>query len=173
MCSDLILLSNRTLPIPNKKTLADILAFGQDDKLALLSIARQFVFDKIFEYVCGELKPGDIPLVDRVRLGDKYHLDKWLSSAYQTILERNQDEQMSKEEVDVLGIERVVKVLEAKNHALQKVHSQLVVQHWNINPTHQFYCDTCGYNMPAGTNEGDFVTAMGSAIAQAVAKLML
>ncbi|KAF7759945.1 hypothetical protein Agabi119p4_11640 [Agaricus bisporus var. burnettii] len=107
-------------PIPTKKLLVDVLAFEQDEKLALLRIAHKFVFDNIFEYICGEFEPGSFPVADRVCVGDKYGLKNWLSSAYKTTLERTPDQKLSFEEADALGLKRTVRVLEAKNSILHE-----------------------------------------------------
>ncbi|EKM75366.1 hypothetical protein AGABI1DRAFT_132267 [Agaricus bisporus var. burnettii JB137-S8] len=109
-------------PTSNKKLLADVFAFEQDEKLALLSVAHQFCFDQIYEYILGEIEPGTFSVVDRVRLGDKYGLKDWISSAYKVILERTADQKLSQEEAHALGFDRAVEVLEAKISILHEVH---------------------------------------------------
>ncbi|XP_006455759.1 hypothetical protein AGABI2DRAFT_195135 [Agaricus bisporus var. bisporus H97] len=147
-------------PTSNKKLLADVLAFEQDEKLALLSIAHQFCFDQISEYILGEIEPGTFSVVDRVRLGDKYGLKTWLSSAYETILERTPDQKLSREEVDALGLDRTVRILEAKNFTLHKVHDQCLkksnVPICTERNLFQERCDCC-------TRWMDFKSAGGSA----------
>lgn len=171
------------MPIPNKKALVDILAFEIDEKLALLSIAHQFVFDKIFEYICGELEPEEISVVDRVRLGDKYCLDKWLSSAYKDILKRTPDENLSQEEANALGVKRVVKVLEAKNSILFEVYREHVGRSSSNGHLRCAGCNkalSCRYcsvsrgrHSTTGADEEDPTTAMRIAIIQAAEKHVL
>jgi hypothetical protein len=51
--------------------------------------------------------------VERVRLGDKYNIDEWISSARTTLLGRSQGT-LSAEEAEVLGFKRVAALYEAK-----------------------------------------------------------
>ncbi|EKM75367.1 hypothetical protein AGABI1DRAFT_116395 [Agaricus bisporus var. burnettii JB137-S8] len=154
-----------TLPMPNGKVLADILVFEQDEKLALISIAHQFCFDKIYEYILGEIEPGMFPLVDRVRLGDQYGLKNWLSSAYKTILERTPDQKLSLEEADALGLKRTVNILEAKNSILHEVHDLKNVQSTVVLIT--LACSCCTQQM-----NDISVGEMENAVARAVENLL-
>lgn len=83
-------------------------------------------------------------MVDRIRLGDKYRLNKWLYSAYKTILGRTPGEKLSLEEADALGLERVVDVLEAKNLILHQAYSDGPSRH--LTPCQSCKCrSTCKY----------------------------
>lgn len=63
----------------------------------------------------------EIPVVERIRLGDKYDLTPWLTSAYKEILDRTSlESNMRQEEIDVLGLDRVVKILLAKTFMLRE-----------------------------------------------------
>jgi hypothetical protein len=114
-------LLNRTLSLSNKTTPAEILAYKLDEKLDLLSIAHRFAFDEIFDYIRRQIDPGEIPVVNRIRLGDKFSLTEWLDSAFKTILDRNPEEKMSDEEAAALGLGRLVKLFEEKNSMYHKV----------------------------------------------------
>ncbi|KAF9453369.1 hypothetical protein P691DRAFT_695060 [Macrolepiota fuliginosa MF-IS2] len=80
--------------------------------LRLLSISHRFLFDDIFKYVASQLPPQEIPVLERIRLGDKYRVQTWLSSAYEELLSR--PEPLDEEEADALGISRVVCFIRAK-----------------------------------------------------------
>jgi hypothetical protein len=85
----------------------------QKENLNLLSISHRYVFDKVFKYAVKQLRPGNIPVVDRINLGDKYGLEDWLSSAYQELLDRYQV--MNEVEITTLGTGRITQFLKAKN----------------------------------------------------------
>ncbi|XP_006457734.1 hypothetical protein AGABI2DRAFT_114778 [Agaricus bisporus var. bisporus H97] len=105
----------------NKDTVIELLSFNQEDKLALLSIAHRFVFDEIFNYISQRVEHMEIPVVERIRLGDKYDLTPWLTSAYKEILDRTSlESNMRQEEIDVLGLDRVVKIFLAKTFMLRE-----------------------------------------------------
>lgn len=91
-----------------------------EDKLALLSISHRFLFDKIFECVNNTITPADIAVVERIRLGDKYRLQEWLFSAYESLLNQPA-ESLSVEEIDTLGSERVACLLKAKCFRYQEL----------------------------------------------------
>ncbi len=84
----------------------------------LQSISHRFVFDEIFKYATQQLPPSDIPVIERIRLGDKYGLRDWLLSAYQTLLDRA--EPLKAEEADILGTDRVIRFIRAKEEMHQE-----------------------------------------------------
>lgn len=55
---------------------------------------------------------GQIPAEMRIHIGDKYGLEEWLLSAYETLLDRSQTMTMS--ETKALGFERAVALLRAR-----------------------------------------------------------
>ncbi|EKM76542.1 hypothetical protein AGABI1DRAFT_115672 [Agaricus bisporus var. burnettii JB137-S8] len=91
----------------------DLLKLEIDEQLALLSISHRFMFDNIFKYMLRVICPGDLHVLDRIRFGDKYELREWLLSAYETLLDRT-SERLTEEEISLLGLDRVVRLLEAK-----------------------------------------------------------
>lgn len=136
------------LPIPDagdeeeKKepvTLAAVVGLGLEEKLALLSISHRFCFDNIFKYVLREIEPGDIPVLERIRLGDKYRRSSWLSSAYETLLDHDSG-RLSMGEANALGLERITALLEAKCFMLQE---RLQIAEGKANKS--FSCSNCNY----------------------------
>jgi hypothetical protein len=81
--------------------------------LNLLSISHRYVFEKIFKYAAQQLRPANIPIIERIKLGDKYGLDDWLSSAYQELLDR--PHVLDDQEITILGNSRIIQFLKAKN----------------------------------------------------------
>jgi hypothetical protein len=109
---------NRTVqPTPNEKDLVEILAYNQEEKLALLSITHRFNLDNIFQYIKKEIPPDEISVLDRIRLGNKYEMNEWLVSAYKDIIDRT-GASVTEEESKALGSEEVIKLLQVKNSML-------------------------------------------------------
>lgn len=105
---------------PNLKSLIEVLAYNQEEKLALLSVAHRFNFSKIFRYIIKEINADQLSVLNRIRLGDKYELNDWLLSAYKQLINRSPTMDWSKEEAEVLGLERVNKLFQAKNLMLHE-----------------------------------------------------
>jgi hypothetical protein len=84
-----------------------------ENKLSLLSISHRFLFDDIFHFVIQQVQSSSIPMAERIRLGDKYNITEWLSSAYVALLDRSSND-LSAEEAEALGFERVVCLYKAK-----------------------------------------------------------
>jgi hypothetical protein len=84
-----------------------------DDKLSLLNISHRFLSDDIFHFITPQVQPPSIPIVERIRLGDKYNIAEWLRSAYIALLDRSPGD-LSAEEAESLGFERVACLYKAK-----------------------------------------------------------
>ncbi|KAF5350610.1 hypothetical protein D9756_008633 [Leucocoprinus leucothites] len=87
---------------------------NQEDNLSLLGIAHRFVFDGIFQLIVKELEPVTVPLITRIRLGQKYELEEWLVSAYETLLARH--ESLNLDEAAALGPDRVICFIKARDY---------------------------------------------------------
>lgn len=89
-------------------------ALSLDEKLALLSISHRFLFEAIFKYAFGKIEPTDVPIVDRIRLGDKYGHPEWLASAYKSLLDSAPGTSVTDEELQALGPEGTISLFRAK-----------------------------------------------------------
>lgn len=91
---------------------------AQESNLDLLSISHRYVFDRIFKYAVQQLRPENLPIVDRLVLGDKCGLENWLLSAYGELLDRTQT--MNEIEATALGTDRMIRFLKAKEFMYQE-----------------------------------------------------
>ena len=87
---------------------------AQEDALNLLNVAHRFVFDGLVEPTIKSIEHNRIPIFRRLRLGEKYNLDEWLFSAYETLLDRH--EPLNLDEVAALGPARVVCFMKARDY---------------------------------------------------------
>ncbi|KAF7762114.1 hypothetical protein Agabi119p4_8707 [Agaricus bisporus var. burnettii] len=80
----------------------------------LLSISHRFLFDDIFQYALQQLESirGQVPVETRLLIGDAYGLKDWLSSAYESLLDRQKA--ITTDECKAMGFERVVAFLRAR-----------------------------------------------------------
>ncbi|KAJ3573044.1 hypothetical protein NP233_g2674 [Leucocoprinus birnbaumii] len=76
--------------------------------LNLLSISHRFLCDDIFHYCVRKLSHDikRIPVLKRLRLGEKYDLAVWQSSALNELAAR--PELLSDKEAKILGLERIL-----------------------------------------------------------------
>jgi hypothetical protein len=126
-------------------TLAGFLNFNLDEKLALLNIAHRLEFGHIFKYMYQQIRPEEIPVGDRVRLGDQYNLTEWLSSAYEELLGRASLEcDTWEDEVCALGYLRVIGILQAKNFMLVESVKDMQNALRGVEEDHRFHTDKCG-----------------------------
>jgi hypothetical protein len=84
-----------------------------ENKLSLLSISHRFLFDDIFHFIIRQVHPSSIPMAERIRLGDKYDILEWLSSAYIALLDRSAGD-LTGDEARALGSDRVACLYNAK-----------------------------------------------------------
>ncbi len=89
----------------------------------LLSISHRFLFDNIFQYAVGKLRPviSSVPATRRFTLGQKYGVKDWMFSAYETLLDRETAPTAS--ELEILGFDRAARLMQARD-AMHERHLQ-------------------------------------------------
>jgi hypothetical protein len=112
-----VFLRHRPKPVDRKNLTTDHQQ-NQEEILALLSILDRFAFDNVFGLMVQQLAPTEIPITQRIRLGDKYDLDEWLFSAYEELLDR--EGALNVDELDALGSDRVIRFIRSKESMHQE-----------------------------------------------------
>lgn len=102
------------LPRPHARSRHNDVRQNLDFYIDLLSISHRFLFDDIFEYAHRQLESimDQVPVETRFFIGDTYDIKDWLSSAFETLMDRNKS--ITADECKAMRFRRVLAFLKAR-----------------------------------------------------------